>query len=62
MNTAVSINGTPMVGTASTLTAGSYTPSPTGTSYQWQLCDGSGNELLEHRWRDELDTYTPVAG
>src|SRR5439155_996312 len=41
--TPVAVNGTPTVGTATTLTAGSYSPAPTGTSYQWRLCNGSGS-------------------
>jgi hypothetical protein len=58
--TAVSINGTPKVGTASTLTAGSYTPSPTSTSYQWELCNGSGASCSNVGTTSS--TYTPVAG
>ncbi len=60
-NTAVSINGTPTVGTASTLTAGSYTPAPTGTSYQWRLCDSSGASCADIGGATS-STYTPVAG
>ncbi len=60
-NTAVSINGTPTVGTASTLTAGSYTPTPTGTSYQWRLCDSSGASCADIGGATS-STYTPVAG
>src|SRR5207244_2291764 len=39
--TAVAVNSTPAVGTATTLSAGSYNPAPTGTSYQWRLCDNA---------------------
>ncbi len=60
-NTAVAINGTPTVGTASSLTAGSYTPSPTGTSYQWRLCDSSGASCADIGGAT-ASTYTPVAG
>ena len=60
-NTAVAINGTPTVGTASTLTAGSYTPAQTGTSYQWRLCDGSGGSCADISGATS-STYTPVAG
>src|SRR5205807_1557975 len=60
-NTAVAINGTPTVGTASTLTAGSYTPTPTGQSYQWRLCDSSGNSCANISGATS-STYTPVAG
>jgi hypothetical protein len=60
-NTAVAINGTPTVGTASTVTAGSYSPTPTGASYQWRLCDSSGNSCSDISGATS-STYTPVAG
>jgi fibronectin-binding autotransporter adhesin len=60
-NTAVAINGTPTVGTASTLTAGSYTPAPTGSSYQWRRCD-SGGANCSNIGGATSNTYTPVAG
>jgi autotransporter-associated beta strand protein len=60
-NTAVAINGTPKVGVATTLTPGSYTPSHTGTSYQWQLCDSGGGSCMNISGATG-STYTPVAG
>ncbi|HEY2354191.1 MAG TPA: invasin domain 3-containing protein, partial [Gaiellaceae bacterium] len=60
-NTAVSINGTPKVATATTLTAGSYTPSPTSSSYQWQRCDNTGANCANIN-NATNPTYTPVAG
>ncbi len=60
-NTAVAINGTPTVGTKSTLTAGTYTPSPTSTSYQWKRCDSSGNNCVKISGAT-FSVYTPVAG
>jgi hypothetical protein len=57
--TAVAINGKPMVGTKSTITAGSYSPSPTGRSYQWQRCDSSGNNCVPISGATQ-SAYTPV--
>jgi autotransporter-associated beta strand protein len=60
-NTAVSVSGTPTVGTASTATPGSYTPTPTGASYQWQLCDSGGGSCANIGGATSI-SYTPVAG
>src|SRR5207245_1583399 len=59
--TAVAVNGTPTVGTATTLTAGGARPAPTGTSYQWRLCNGSGASCADISGAT-ASTYTPVAG
>ncbi len=55
----MAINGTPTVGTAATLTAGTYTPSPTSRSYQWKRCDSSGNNCVNISGAT-YKTYTPV--
>jgi hypothetical protein len=60
-NTAVAINGTPTIGTATTLTPGSYTPSPASRTYQWELCDSSGNNCSNINGATS-NTYTPVSG
>src|SRR5207248_3339752 len=60
-DTAVTINGTPTVGTATTITQGSYTPSPTSRSYQWRLCDSNGANCSDISGATN-STYTPVAG
>ncbi len=60
-NTAVTINGTPKVGTKSTITAGTYTPSPAGSSYQWERCDSAGNNCTPIAGAT-FNVYTPVAG
>jgi hypothetical protein len=57
-NSAVSINGMPTVGTATTLTAGSYSPTPTSFTYQWQLCNPGCSDISGAT----SSTYTPVAG
>jgi hypothetical protein len=59
--TAVSINGTPTQGTATTLTPGTYTPTPTGQSYQWRLCDSTGANCANIGGATNA-TYTPVSG
>src|SRR5439155_1224318 len=60
-STAVAINGTPTVGTASTLTVGTYDHTPTGRSYQWQQCDSGGGNCNNISGATN-STYTPVAG
>src|SRR5206468_880881 len=60
-STDVSINGTPTVGTATTLAAGSYSPSPASRSYQWRLCDSSGDNCSDISGATNA-TYKPVAG
>src|SRR5207244_8810606 len=58
--TAVAVNGTPTVGTATTLSAGSYSPAPTGRTYQWRLCNGSETGSASCREGAKY-TDTPVA-
>src|SRR5205085_733365 len=60
-NAGVAINGNPKVGTASTLTAGSYSPSPSSSSYQWGPCDINGANCTDIGGATS-DTYTPVSG
>src|SRR5206468_449069 len=58
--TAVAINGTPTVGTASTLSAGTYNPNSGLTrSYQWRLCDAGGANCSDISGETN-STYTPV--
>jgi hypothetical protein len=59
--TAVSVDGTPTVGTATTLTAGTYSPAPGSRSYQWRLCDSGGSSCADIGGATSA-TYTPVAG
>ncbi|HUZ15830.1 MAG TPA: invasin domain 3-containing protein [Gaiellaceae bacterium] len=60
-NTSVSVSGTPTVGTASTVTTGSYSPGPSSRSYQWELCDSSGNSCGNITGANS-SSYTPLAG
>ncbi|MDX6481457.1 MAG: hypothetical protein QOG85_1967, partial [Gaiellaceae bacterium] len=60
-SSAVTVNGTPKVGTASTLTAGSYTPAPASSSYQWELCDSTGNSCSNIAGATS-SSYTPLPG
>ncbi len=59
-SSAVAINGTPTVDTASTITAGSYSPTPTSSTYQWRLCDSAGNNCADIATATS-SSYTPVA-
>src|SRR5207245_634324 len=59
--TAAAVNGTPTVGTATTLSAGTYSPAPTSSSYQWRLCDNAGASCSNIGGATS-STYTPVAG
>jgi Big-like domain-containing protein/immunoglobulin I-set domain protein len=59
-NSPVSVSGTPTVGTAFTATSGSYSPSPTSMTYQWQLCDSSGNNCANISGATSI-RYIPVA-
>src|SRR5205807_945789 len=59
--TAVSVTGTPTVGTATTLSAGTYSPTPTGTSSlrgALPICGASCADISGAT----SSTYTPVAG
>jgi len=60
-NTAISVSGTPTVGTAFTAAAGSYSPTPTSTSYQWEQCDSGGASCANISGATAI-SYTPVAG
>jgi hypothetical protein len=55
----VTINGTPTVGTQSTITGGTYSPAPTGRKYQWERCNASGN-LCKKIAGATFNVYTPV--
>jgi hypothetical protein len=53
-------NSTAQQGTAETVTAGSWTNSPTSYGYQWQRCNASGGECADIGGAT-ASTYTPVA-
>src|SRR6185436_2976156 len=61
-NTPVSINvsPTPKVGVKTTITAGTYSPTPSHSSYQWKRCDSSGNNCVKILGAT-YPTYKPVA-
>ncbi|HET8606867.1 MAG TPA: Ig-like domain-containing protein, partial [Gaiellaceae bacterium] len=54
----VAIAGTARVGQALTATPGTYNPSPTGRSYQWQSCNPTCANIAGATGT----TYTPVVG
>jgi GNAT superfamily N-acetyltransferase len=55
----VAINGTPRVGTATTLTVGTYDPTPTSRSHQWQIDVSDGYGLADIDGATGM-AYTPV--
>jgi uncharacterized delta-60 repeat protein len=60
-NTAVpTISGANRVGQPLTSTNGSWTPAPTGYTYQWQRCSATGTACVDIAGANAA-TYTPVA-
>jgi P2-related tail formation protein len=53
-------SSTPVVDVQDSVTAGTWTESPTSYAYQWQLCDASGSGC-ENISGAEATTYTPVS-
>jgi streptogramin lyase len=51
---------TPAVGVQDSATTGTWTESPSGFAYHWQLCNGSGEGCLDIAGA-EASTYTPVS-